>query len=126
MATKTNYLLGLLDGAIAQIDNRATQNQALATIREIRDQVSARKLLGEDPDESKLENSYSAIAAAIQSCNQITVTIPSQEEVVDGLAGSQTEEEAEAAAAEEADRLAAVAKVETVNEVLELVGDTEE
>lgn len=91
MATKTNYLLGLLDGAIAQIDNRSTQNRALSTLREIRDQVAARKLLGEDPDESKLSEKYAAVAAAVESCNQITVTIPTLEEVAQGLADSDSE-----------------------------------
>ena len=103
MATKTNYLLGLLDGAIAQIDNRGTQNRALATLREIRDQVSARKLLGEDPDESKLADKYAAVAAAVATVNALEVTIPSEQEVAEGLAGSQTEAEA----AEEANRLVA-------------------
>ena len=105
--TKTNYLLGLLDSTIAQLDNRAIQNRALSTLREIRDQVSARKLLGEDPDESKLADKYAAVAAAVAEVNAIEVTIPSEQEVIDGLTGSQTEEEAAAEAAAEADRLVA-------------------
>ena len=119
--TKTNYLLGLLDGAIASIDNRATQNRALATLREIRDQVSARKLLGEDPDESKLEASYSAIATAIETCNQNTVTIPTLEEVAQGLGESQTEAEAAA----EADRLAAEKEMAPVEGESETESDSE-
>ena len=101
--TKTNYLLGLLDSTIAQLDSRAIQNRALATLREIRDQVSARKLLGEDPDESKLADKYAAVAAAVAEVNAIEVTIPSEQEVAEGLAESQTEAEA----AEEANRLVA-------------------
>ena len=128
MATKTNYLLGLLDGAIAQIDNRGTQNRALATLREIRDQVAARKLLGEDPDESKLAEKYAAVAAAVAEVNAIEVTIRSEEDVAQGLAESQTEEEAEAAMREAAK--AATAEAEAAKEAApvnkEMEGDTEE
>ena len=95
--TKTNYLLGLLDGAIAQIDNRSTQNQALATLREIRDQVAARKLLGEDPDESKLSEKYAAVASAVATVNAIEVTIPSEEEVAEGLAEAESEADVKSA-----------------------------
>ena len=90
MATKTNYLLGLLDGAITQLDNRAQQNRALATIREIRAQVAARKLLGEDPNPEKLSEKYSAVAAAVATVNAIEVTIPSEAEVVQGLAEAES------------------------------------
>ena len=90
MATKTNYLLGLLDGAITQLDNRAQQNRALATIREIRDQVAARKLLGEDPNPEKLSEKYSAVAAAVATVNAIEVTIPSEAEVAQGLAEAES------------------------------------
>ena len=96
--TKTNYLLGLLDGAIAQIGNRSTQNQALSTLREIRDQVAARKLLGEDPDDSKLSEKYSAVAAAVATVNAIEVTIPSEAEVAQGLAEAESEADVKAEA----------------------------
>ena len=95
--TKTNYLLGLLNGAIAQIDNRSTQNQALATLREIRDQVSARKLLGEDPNPEKLSEKYAAVASAVAMVNAIEVTIPSEAEVAQGLAEAESEADVKAA-----------------------------
>ena len=95
--TKTNYLLGLLDGAIAQIGNRATQNQAISILREIRDQVSARKLLGEDPNPEKLSEKYSAVASAVATVNAIEVTIPSEEEVAQGLAEAESEADVKAA-----------------------------
>ena len=95
--TKTNYLLGLLDGAIASIDNRAQQNRALSTLREIRDQAAARKLLGEDPVESKLSEKYAAVASAVATGNAIEVTIPSEEEVAEGLAEAESEADVKSA-----------------------------
>ena len=119
--TKTNYLLGLLNGAIASIDNRGTQNRALATLREICDQVSARKLLGEDPDESKLADKYAAVAAAVATVNALEVTIPTLEEVAQGLGESQTEAEAAA----EADRLVAEGEMAPVEGESETESDSE-
>lgn len=89
--TKSTYLLGLLDEATLKIANRSVQNQALATLREIRDQVAARKLLGEDPNPEKLSEKYAAVAAAVATVNAIEVTIPSEEEVAEGLAEAESE-----------------------------------
>ena len=95
--TKSTYLLGLLDEATLKIANRAIQNQALSTLREIRDQVAARKLLGEDPNPEKLSEKYAAVAAAVATVNAIEVTIPSEEEVAEGLAEAESEADVKSA-----------------------------
>ena len=91
--TKSEYLLGLLDSTLADLGNRSQHNAAISVVKNIRDQVAARQLLSEDPDESKLENSYSAISAEINRINAITLTIPTLEEVTEGLSEAESASE---------------------------------
>jgi len=83
---KTEYVLGLLDGAQSQADNHAAANALRETFEPLRDRMKAKIVLGEDPTASKAPDVIASMRAAVEAHNaKVQITLPDDATILAGL-----------------------------------------
>ena len=90
MATKTEYVLGLLNSVEAQAANRAAGNALQEALAPIKARMENKKALGLNPTAEKAPAVIATVRAAIAAyeAKQI-ISTPTDEEILAGLAAAE-------------------------------------
>lgn len=86
MATKTQYILGLVSGVEGQAANRAAGNALIKSLEPLKQRMEDKSRLGLDPTAEKAPAVLAGIKAAIAAHNAaVVITIPDDAEIFQKL-----------------------------------------
>lgn len=87
MATKTEYVLGLLQNVEAQAANRSAGNALIESLKPLKQRMEYKSGLGLDPTPEKAPAVLASVKAAIAAHNAaVQISIPSDADILAGLA----------------------------------------
>jgi len=89
MATKTEYVLGLLNSVEAQAANRAAGNALIEALQPLKQRMQNKKALGLNPTAEKAPEVIATVRAAIAAYEaKQAISTPTDEEILAGLAAA--------------------------------------
>ena len=88
---KTEYVISLLNGAQAQVDNRAPANALRAAFNPLRKRMEAKIVLGKDPTASKAVAVIASMREAVDAHNAAAqITLPDDATILAGLTAAES------------------------------------
>ena len=86
MATKTQYILGLVAGVSAKANSRVAGNDLVESLQPLKQRMEDKSRLGLNPTESKAPAVLAEVRSAVAAHNAaVQITLGTDEEIIAGL-----------------------------------------